>query len=72
MGALSARIMAQISTHFKYWAERLGIVLVYIQPSNPQQNADVERFNRTMRYELLNQCLFDSIEHDQIEATQWL
>ena len=61
-----------ISTHFKYWAERLGIVLVYIQPSNPQQNAYVERFNRTMRYELLNQCLFDSIEHDQIEATQWL
>jgi putative transposase len=61
-----------ISTHFKGWAERRGIVLMYIQPGNPQQNAYVERFNRTMRYELLNQCLFDSIEHAQIEATQWL
>ena len=61
-----------ICKHFKDWAERRGIVLMYIQPGNPQQNAYVERFNRTMRYELLNQCLFDSIEHAQIEATQWL
>ena len=42
-----------ISTHFKCWAERLGIVLMYIQPGNPQQNAYVERFNRTMPYEYL-------------------
>ena len=25
-----------------------------------------------MRYELLNQTLFESLEHAQIEATQWL
>ena len=46
-----------ISTHFKCWAERLGIVLMYIQPGNPQQNAYVERFNRTMPYEYLMNTL---------------
>ncbi len=35
----------------------------YIQPGNPQQNAYVKRFNRTVRHEWLNQFLFNSIEH---------
>jgi len=61
-----------ISEHFKQWAQRKGITLWYTQPGNPQQNAYVERFNRTMRYELLNCHLFDSIEHAQQQATQWL
>ena len=29
-------------------------VICYIQPGNPQQNAYVERFNRTVRYDWLN------------------
>lgn len=61
-----------ISEHFQQWAKRKGIILWYIQPGNPQQNAYVERFNRTMRYELLNQHLFESIEHAQSETTKWL
>ena len=61
-----------ISHHFKQWAEQRGIVLWYTQPGNPQQNAYIERFNRTMRYELLNQHLFTSLEHLQNEATEWL
>jgi putative transposase len=36
--------------------------LVFSQPGNPQQNAYIERFNRTMRYELLSPNLFGSIE----------
>ena len=31
---------------------------VFTQPGNPQQNAYVERFDRTVRYECLNQYLF--------------
>ncbi|MBK6639243.1 MAG: transposase [Rhodocyclaceae bacterium] len=31
------------------WAERHEIELDYIQPGKPQQNAYVERFNRTAR-----------------------
>jgi len=31
------------------WAEKRGIALSYIQPGKPQQNAYVERYNRTVR-----------------------
>ena len=31
-------------------------------PGKPQQNADVERHNRTVRYNWLSQDLFDSIK----------
>ena len=43
-------------------------------PINSIKNGGItiERFNRTMRYELLNQTLFESLEHAQIEATNWL
>jgi len=40
-----------ISSAIQIWAEGMGIRLEYIQPGNPQQNAYVERFNRTVRYE---------------------
>jgi len=37
----------------KNWAEQHSIELAYIQPGNPQQNAYIERYNRTVRYEWL-------------------
>jgi hypothetical protein len=42
------------------------------QPGNPQQNAYVARFNRTVRYEWLAQYLFESIGEVQEFATRWL
>lgn len=54
------------------WAEKQGIRLEYIEPGNPQQNAYVERYNRTVRYDWLNQYLFESIEQVRYDATQWL
>jgi putative transposase len=54
------------------WAEEHGIELCFIQPGNPQQNAYVERYNRTVRYDWLNQYLFDSITEVQEYATRWL
>jgi len=53
------------------WAKAQDIKLQYIQPGNPQQNAYIERFNRTVRHEWLNQFLFNSIEHAQETATCW-
>jgi hypothetical protein len=38
----------------------------------PAENAYVERYNRTVRHEWLDQHLFDSIEHARETATQWL
>jgi putative transposase len=43
-----------------------------IQPCNPQQNAYVERFNRTVRHDWLVRYLFESIEDVQQQATNWL
>lgn len=60
-----------ISYKLTSWAEDKGIELSFIQPGNPQQNAYIERFNRTMRYELLSSQLFGSIEGVQDAATRW-
>jgi putative transposase len=54
------------------WAEELGIEYCCIQPGDPQKNGYVERYNRTVRYDGLNQYLFDSIEEVQEHPTQWL
>ena len=45
---------------------------MYIHPGKPTQNAYVERFNRTVRHEWLDLHEFETIEHAQILATQWL
>lgn len=61
-----------ISNNLKQWAKHNDIELWYIQPGNPQQNGYVERFNRTMRYELLNQCLFENLEQVKQQSKQWI
>jgi len=53
-------------------AEKQGIALNHIQPGKPQQNAYVERYNRTVRHEWLDQYIIESIEEAQEFATQWL
>ena len=54
------------------WAEQQGIRIEHIQPGKPQQNAYVERYNRTVRYAWLAQTLFETIEQVQDKATRWL
>ena len=61
-----------ISELLKSWSEELEIQLEFIQPGKPQQNAYIERYNRTVRYDWLAQFLFDSIEEVQEYATRWL
>lgn len=39
------------------WAQRLGIRIEHIQPGKPQQNAYVERYNRTVSYAWLARTL---------------
>lgn len=53
-------------------AEQHNIQIIYTQPGNPQQNAYIERYNRTVRYDWLAQYLFDSIKAVQDFGTQWL
>lgn len=61
-----------ISNTLAQWAEKRGIKLEFIQPGKPQQNAYIERYNRTVRYDWLSQYLFNSIAEVQEYATAWL
>jgi putative transposase len=61
-----------VSAALTNWASRRGIDIEYIQPGKPYQNAYVERYNRTVRYDWLGQYLFKSISQVQDFATRWL
>ena len=61
-----------ISGEIQNWASRTGIRLEYIQPGKPQQNAYIERFNRTVRYEWLSQFYWDNLDEVREHATRWM
>ncbi len=61
-----------ISGKLLEWAEKQGIAIQHIQPGKPQQNAYIERYNRTVRHEWLDQLIIENIEEAQDFATQWL
>ena len=61
-----------ISGALAAWAEKNSIQLEFIQPGNPQQNAYIERYNRTVRYDWLKHYNFESINEVQDYATKWL
>jgi len=61
-----------ISGRLMEWATKLQIHIQHIQPGKPQQNAYVERFNRTVRCEWLSQHYWESINEVQEFATQWM
>ena len=47
---------------FVSWAQDHRIELHFIQPGKPNQNEYVEPFNKSVRTEVLNARLFDSLE----------
>ncbi len=61
-----------ISHAFTDWAKAQDIRIEYIQPGNPQQNAYIERHNRTIRYSWVSKHLFETLEQVQEYATKWL
>lgn len=61
-----------ISHKMAKWAEEQDIDLLFIQPGKPYQNAYIERYNRTVRYDWLGQYLFDSLSDVREFATAWL
>ena len=61
-----------VSGKLMEWTEKQGVGLEYIQPENPQRNAYVERYNRTVRGEWLSLYIFETTEEAKDQATVWL
>lgn len=61
-----------ISQAFTEWAAAKGIAVRCIQPGKRNQNAFIERFNRTYRFEVLNTHLFANLQQVQSITDSWL
>ncbi len=54
------------------WCDARGIVIRFIQPGKPQQNAYIERFNKSYRDDVLDAYIFGSIADVRDETDRWL
>ena len=61
-----------ISSKLASWCKRKHINLHYIEPGKPTQNAYIERFNRTMRREVLDAHLFGSLNDVREIVHHWM
>jgi len=57
---------------FVDWCSRHGIEIRYIQPGKPNQNAFIERYNRSFRDEVLDLTLFETLDQVREQAHQFL
>lgn len=61
-----------LSEAFVGWCEGNGVEIRYIQPGKPNQNAFIERFNRTFREEVLSAYLFEDLDQVREIVWQWM
>lgn len=61
-----------ISKALKEWAIKHNVIIHYIQPGKPSQNAFIERFNRTFRTEILDAYWFDTMKEVRLISIEWL
>ena len=57
---------------FVSWCKENGVMLDYIEPGKPNQNAFIERFNRSYRVEVLNTWLFRNLDEAREITWAWM
>lgn len=61
-----------IAERFTAWCAERGIALWHIQPGKPNQNAYIERFNRTVRHEVFDAYVFESLDQVREISAEWM
>ena len=61
-----------LSQVFRDWCRDNDVALHYIQPGKPNQNAYIERFNRTYRHGVLDAYLFESLDQVREITCRWI
>lgn len=61
-----------ISATLKDWADSHDVRLQFTQPGRPMQNGFIERFNRSLREEVLDAYLFETLEDVRECTRDWL
>jgi transposase InsO family protein len=61
-----------ISGTLKTWLLTQGVTPIFIEKASPTQNCYIERFNGSMRRELLNGELFHSVLEAKVVIEEWL
>ena len=61
-----------LGSPFVEWCHSQGILIDYIEPGKPNQNAYIERFNRSYRTEVLDAWLFTSLEDVRELSWAWM
>ena len=61
-----------IAATLQLWLRKVGIKPIQIYPGSPWENGYNERFNGTLRHEVLNAEWFTSVDQAQIVINMWL
>lgn len=60
-----------ISSALAQFCEKENIMLRHIQPGRPMQNGFIERFNKTLRTDVLDAYIFESLDQVREIALEW-
>jgi putative transposase len=61
-----------IGEELKLWLKEQGVTPIFIEKASPTQNCYIERFNGSMRRELLNGEMFHSVLEAKVVIDEWL